>query len=216
MHATDPERLRGQSWNGVVVHAGPIGGGDVELIDGLRVTTIERTAVDVALTAPFAAAVATIDATLRRPGVSSPALLAALAASPHARGRVAARRALEFASPRSDSAGESWCRCRLLELGAPSPELQRIFSDSLGDIGAVDFWFAEYGVVIEFDGDIKYLNERYRNGRSASRVVLDERRRERRLLALPEVRTVVRVDWRDLVEPWRLRRLLVEAGVPVR
>lgn len=93
--------------------------------------------------------------------------------------------------------------------------LQKEFRDAHGFVGRVDFWFEREGVVLEFDGDQKYLVDRYSRGRTASQIVLDERKRERRLLALPEVHDVVRVQWRDLVDPWRLRILLVSAGVPV-
>ena len=200
----------------VVTHGGPLPPEDVESVDGVAVTSVARTIVDIARTEPLAVAVASADAALRMPGVTAGSLLAVLDAQSGRRGVAAGRRALEFASPLSDSVGESWCRCRLSELGAPTPELQKVFRGHAGKVGPVDFWFAEQGVVVEFDGDVKYLDERYSNGLSASEIVLKERRRERRLLALPEVHDVVRVDWRDLVQPWRLRRLLVGADVPVR
>lgn len=215
VHVTDPARTRSQRWSHVMKHAGPLDDEDVERMDGILVTTLGRTLIDVALTQGFAEAVVTLDSGLRRPGVTRAELLARLSCRA-ARARVAAQRAIEFATPLSDSGGESWCRCRLAELGAPMPILQHVFRDALGDVGPVDFWFADAGVVVEFDGDMKYLDERYSGGLSASEVVLRERRRERRLLALPEVRDVVRADWRDLVEVWRLRRLIVGAGVPVR
>ncbi len=215
VHVTDPARSRSQSWSRVMKHAGPLDDEDVDRVDGILVTSLARTLVDVALTAAFADAVVSLDSGLRRPGVTRADLRARLARR-SARARVAAQRAVEFASPLSHSGGESWCRCRLAELGAPDPVLQHVFRDSLGEVGPVDFWFADAGVVVEFDGDMKYLDERYSGGLSASEVVLKERRRERRLLALPEVRDVVRADWRDLAEPWRLRRLIVGAGVVVR
>jgi hypothetical protein len=215
VHVTDPARSHSQAWSHVMKHAGPLDEEDVERVDGILVTSLARTLVDVALTQGFAEAVVTIDSGLRRPGVTRDDLLGRLARRA-ARARTSARRAIEFASPLSDSGGESWCRCRLAELGAPVPLLQHVFHDGLGAVGPVDFWFSDAGVVVEFDGDMKYLDERYSGGLSASEIVLKERRRERRLLALPEVREVVRADWRDLVEGWRLRRLIVAAGVPVR
>ncbi|BDZ51924.1 hypothetical protein GCM10025867_41650 [Frondihabitans sucicola] len=217
VHVTDARRERGQAWAGVVKHAAALTPDDLVVIDGTMATSLTRTCVDIALTRGFDVAVACADECLRRTPTSTPLLLAKLAERPHARGRIAAAAAaLSFASGLSDSGGESWCRCRLHELGAPVPVLQQSFWDRQGRIGSVDFWFEEHGVIVEFDGDQKYLASRYANGRSASEVVLHERRRERRLLAVPAVRTVVRVDWSDLVAPWRLRVLLVDSGLPVR
>lgn len=216
VHVTDPTRPNGHTERFVVRHGGPLPPEHVEVVDGLVVTTAARTVVDVARTASFASAVVSVDAALRRPGVDAASLTRILASQQRRHGSAAARRVLDFASARSDSPGESWCRCRLRELGAPSPVLQKVFEHHGEEIGPVDFWFERHGVVVEFDGDIKYLDPEYRGGLSADQVMLKERRRERRLLALPEVRDVVRVDWRDLVQPWRLRRLLVDAAVPVK
>lgn len=216
VHFTDPERTRAQAWPGVVKHAGPLPSCQVQSAGGASVTSPARTCVDLALGSPFEVAVACLDESLRRSSVTRQQLLQLLDERPRARGRASAARAIAFASALSDSGGESWCRCRLLELGAPCPTQQVEFRDARGLIGRVDFFFEREGVVLEFDGDQKYLNRRYAKGRSSSHVLLDERKRERRLLALPQVRDVVRVEWRDLVDPWRLRSLLVAARVPVR
>lgn len=215
VHVTDPERTRGQSWHGVTKHGAPVADGDVMSHNGVRLTNVERTLLDCALRGSFSSSVVSLDAGLRQPGITVEGLLSALQERALVRGRRAAERAIRFASPKSDSGGESWARCRLFELGVPTPILQKRFSDADGLIGFADFYLEDERAVIEFDGDQKYLDSRYRKGLTASQIVLLERRRERRMLALPEVRTVVRVDWRDLVEPWRLRRMLVEAEIPL-
>jgi hypothetical protein len=198
------------------MHAGPLHPSESTLRDGVRVTTLARTCVDLAREAPFDVAVAAIDECLRRKLTTTAILLSSLNEVAGSRGARAAERAIEFANAKSDSAGESWCRCRLFELGTPRPSQQERFEDHAGLIGFVDFWFESVGVVVEFDGDQKYLHPRYSKGRTPGEIVVDERKRERRLLALATVREVVRVEWRDLVDPWRLRALLVGAGVPVR
>ncbi|RKR73586.1 hypothetical protein [Frondihabitans australicus] len=216
VHFIDPLRTSDQAWSRVVKHAGPLDDCEIEVVDGVRVTTLARTLVDLALTERFAGAVIPLDGGLRRAGVSTESLLDLVAARAVARGVSAARAAIEFASPQSDSGGESWCRCRLLELGAPTPELQHVFGHGCDRVGPVDFWWEKQGVVLEFDGVQKYLDERFRNGLSADEVVVHERRRERRILARPEVRDVRRAEWGDVVDIRRLRRQLVEAGVPVK
>lgn len=185
VHVVDPSGDRGQSRGGLAKHPGPLAAADVCLVDGIRATGLARTCVDLALEAPFEVAVAAIDECLRREFVTGHDLAQRLAVRPHARGRVAARRALAFANAKSDSGGESWCRCRLFELGTPCPTQQEEFTDAFGLIGFVEFWFAEQSVVVEFDGDQKYLNPRYTRGRTPAEVALAERKRERRLLALP-------------------------------
>jgi len=169
-------------------------------VDGLDVTPLHVTAVDIALRAPFRTAVVVLDAVLAR-GVPRDALLAELSRrAPRPRAASRARRAIEFADGRAESPGESVSRLCWAEAGFPPAVLQRAFRDSRGAIGRVDFWFEEAGVVVEFDGLTKYRDRDMRGGRTPERVVVDEKIREDRLRALPEVRTVVRVTWRD-VEP---------------
>jgi hypothetical protein len=59
--------------------------------------------------------------------------------------------------------------------GAPQPALQVPYSDGAGLIGRVDFAWPAFRVVGEADGDAKYLDANLRGGRSAERVVLDEK-----------------------------------------
>ncbi|WP_207453630.1 hypothetical protein [Desertivibrio insolitus] len=81
-------------------------------------------------------------------------------------------------------------------------------------IGYTDFFWPEHGVVVEFDGVAKYVREEYTRGRNTADLVLAEKRREDRLRALGYV--VIRVDWRDLREPTRVRTKLLKAGLPLR
>lgn len=215
VHVTDPDGGRGQIRDDLVKHSGPLSEFETEVIGGTRVTTAARTCIDVARTSSFEVAVAAIDEFLHVGAVTLPDLVSAFERCAFQRGRLAVQRALCFATEQSDSAGESWCRCVLHELGAPAPELQKEFRDARGRIAFVDFWFETSGVVVEFDGDQKYLQQRYGNGRTTSQIILDERKRERRLLALPEVREVVRVEWNDLDRAWHLRSMLAAAGVPL-
>lgn len=169
-------------------------------IGGYAVTPLTVTAVDVALREPFRTAIVVLDAVLAR-GVSKDELLAELARrTPRPRASSRARRAIEFADGLAGSPGESVARLRWAEEGFPPPALQREFRDAEGLIGRVDFWFPEAGVVVEFDGLVKYRDREMRGGRTPERVVMDEKLREDRLRAVPEIRSVVRVTWRD-VEP---------------
>jgi hypothetical protein len=96
--------------------------------------------------------------------------------------------------------------------GCPQPELQVPFSDGDGFIGYADFYWPTFGVIGEADGDVKYLDPSLRGGRSADRVVLDEKIREDRLRALGP--RVVRWRWETAMDARALRSKLVSAGLP--
>ena len=99
---------------------------DVEItsVRGVPVTTIERTALDVALDLPTPQALITLDAALRR-GVSRTLLLQNLSSLGSVQGCRTARKTISWADPHSESALESRGRenCSSLErhlLGATS------------------------------------------------------------------------------------------------
>ena len=184
------------------------------VISGHVVTSLIVTAVDVALRAPFRTAVVVLDAVLAR-GVERAALIAELRSrTPRPRAVSRARRAIEFADGASESAGESVARVRMAQEGFPDPVLQQEFRDARGFVARVDFWFADAGVVVEFDGLTKYRDRAMRGGRSPEQVVIDEKVREDRLRAIPDVRTVVRLTWRDVDEGGTAPDRLDAAGVP--
>lgn len=178
-------------------------------------TDLLTTALDIGLTQPLSVSLPVADVCLAR-GVVRDHLTRALEGHNAVRGRSRAAEMIALADARSESPGESRCRLALHEIGAPVPELQHVFDDAAGVIARVDFWFPEHGVALEFDGAVKYLDRTLRSGRTASRVVLDEKRREDRLRRHPRVTTVVRCDARDVREPVRLARLLEHVGIQCR
>ncbi|MBW8873234.1 MAG: hypothetical protein JF618_14115 [Leifsonia sp.] len=126
------------------------------------------------------------------------------------------RRSLEVilrADPRADSPLESVSRVSMRAAGLPEPELQVPFHDGAGLIGYADFAWPAHSVVGEADGDAKYLDTSLRGGRTAERVVLDEKIREDRLRALGL--RVVRWRWVTARDPRALSALLTAAGLPV-
>ena len=97
-------------------------------------------------------------------------------------------------------------------IGVPRPELQVAHYDARSFIGETDFAWPEYGAVGEADGDQKYLNPEFRGGRNPEQVLLDEKRREDRLRALP--RQVPRWPWGVARSPRLLRQKLEALGLP--
>lgn len=182
-------------------------------VDGIPVTTCERTVLDHARALDFARAVSVIDharSRRRATPVSAERLEAELAAAAYPRGAHALRRALAFSTDVSDSVGESEARARIHLLGFETPELQRVFLDDLGRI-ETDFYWPSVDVAGEFDGKVKYAREEYTHGDPAE-VVWREKRREDRLRRM--VSGVVRFSTSDVRSPVVLARLLSQAGIP--
>ncbi|MFT3662502.1 MAG: hypothetical protein QM809_14285 [Gordonia sp. (in: high G+C Gram-positive bacteria)] len=174
------------------VHAGVLTAADVVTVDGIRVTSLARTAIDLACAGTFAQALTALDGALRL-GATPEALRTEL----HARRRVGsamAARALEFADGRSESVGESWSRAQLILAGLPVPDLQVRHRGRCEDY-RVDF---EWGgrLVGEFDGIKKYRRDLRRKGESVEDAVLREKSREDELRGMGLM--VIRWVWADL------------------
>lgn len=193
-----------------------------ELVDRVAVTDLARTVVDVGSIGRFSQAVAIADAALAgstdidgldRAPIRTETLHETLTTRVSQRGVTRCRRVIEFADGASGSPGESLSRVAIHMLGFAAPRLQEPFFDDEGLIGYVDFWWPEFGVIGEFDGHGKYLRSELRNGRSIGEVVVAEKRREDRLRALPEVRTVTRWGWVDARSLRRLESALQRAGL---
>ncbi|GAA2079845.1 hypothetical protein GCM10009840_13920 [Pseudolysinimonas kribbensis] len=191
--------------------------GEVVTIDGMLVTGLARTVVDVARDGDLSRAVAVADAALNprtraqlavRTG--APDLESELARVPFRHGEVRARHVVDFADGRSGSAGESASRVTIDRIGLPSAILQQPFPRSAGGCWLVDFWWPEFGLIGEFDGRQKYLDPAFRDGRSADEVVYDEKRREDELRR--QCRAFVRWGWREARNPASLAALLRSVG----
>jgi len=199
--ATDPDRQRTHTGRHLTKYAARLADDDVEVLDGLTVTSPARTLVDLALSTSRSQAVAALDHSLRMQLCTGDDYWAALDRRDRVRGSIRASWAGSFASPLAESAGESVLRVTLEGLGFPAPELQHAFTDGDGLIGHADFWWDRVGVLDEFDGLVKYRDPAMRGGLSAEDVVVREKIREDRLRALTEVRGVVRTVWADFSRP---------------
>lgn len=189
-------------------------------IDGLAVTTLARTVIDVGRTARLSVAVAMMDHALAaKDPRTSPILTQATShdlgaefrAMNSARGRRRCRTALDLADGLSGSPGESVSRVGFYLLGLPAPVLQQEFRDAEGLIGYVDFWWPEFGLIGEFDGIGKYLRDEMLAGRTPAEVVIAEKRREDRLRALGP--RVTRWGWDTALSLPLLSRQLSGAGL---
>lgn len=169
---------------------------EVTVVDGIPVTTLARTVVDLARALPFEPAVAVGDAALAAHRARAGELLDALRRSARRPGCVRARRALAFLDGRAESVGESRSRVAIYRAGLPTPMPQWEVHDGQGRLlGRTDFGWPDWRVVGEFDGRIKY-GRTLKPGLDAAEVVYREKLREDDLRA--EGLTVVRWRWADL------------------
>ena len=84
----------------------------------------------------------------------------------------------------------------------PRPEPQYKVYAGRRLLGIVDFAWPELGVILEFDGNVKY--EKYlRDGETASDAVIREKNRENRIVEATGW-IVIRVVWADLANPTQL------------
>jgi predicted transcriptional regulator of viral defense system len=207
--ATRPDAPGGKRRRLTEVRVAALGGTEVVTVDGIAVTSLARTVVDMGRSRSFARTVVTGDAALRG-GLELAALESSLELSRGRPGIGAARRAVRFLDERSESAGESWSRVQMHEHGVATPLLQyKVFDDYGRFVARCDFCWEEQRLLGEFDGLVKYA-KLLRPGQSPSDVVVEEKMREDRLRELGW--RVIRWVWADLQQPellaGRLRRAL--------
>lgn len=195
-----------------------------DIIDGLPVTPLARTLVDIGRSATLETSIAMMDhalaaaprsqALIPHALTTSAALMAEHAMIASSRGRTRCAQAIALADGLSGSAGESLSRVGMHVLGVPAPILQQPFYGRHGLIGYVDFWWPEFNLIGEFDGYGKYLREELLAGQSTADAVIAEKKREDTLRRCGP--TVTRWDWSIARSLPRLGRHLAEAGLPVR
>lgn len=213
-HVIDPALTMPTAGRFVLRHAGAFDDGDIVVRHGTAVTSPERTALDMAVTAPFRQAVALLDHALRLDLVDVETLVQRVERRTVARGTRRARSAILFADGRANRPGESLSRVVMRKAGIAVPDLQREFRAGRGRRADVDFFWESVGVIGEFDGETKYRDSERWSGLSPEEVVIREKDRENWLRADPAVKGFVRWTWRDVLTPGTLPRLLHEAGVP--
>lgn len=191
------------------IHVHPISDAATVAVGPLATASVARSVVRTALTMGRDCAVVAGDAALHRELVTREQLLGEVAlVSPH-EGRGRALEAVLCMDEKAESVGESRTRLVLVDLGL-SFESQVWIVDAAGvRVARVDFLVE--GVVLEFDGRVKYLgalDQADRGpgevsaadaGEDAARVVWLEKRREDDIRRLGH--PVERVVWEELRRP---------------
>jgi len=219
VHFTIDRSSGGRSDPGIRKHALGIDTGDVVMLDGLLVTSVARTVVDIGATLDLTASVVVADRALHvdrfarlAPLATREELFEVLERSLPLRGSIRARAVIAFATHLSGSPGESGSRVNIALNGFPEPILQQKFSVD-GREYDTDFYWREQDAIGESDGKGKYFEARYLQGRSLEEVLFAEKTREDALRR--KVRAFTRWDFLTGMSQPRLRRRLLELDLPV-
>lgn len=151
VHLTRIRSGGGRSGSVVHQHVAELRGDDICDVNGLPVTSLARTFVDLARTVTLGQGVAAGDQAVRS-GMEPGALAEQLESAKARRGISRARFAATLLDGLSESAGESLSRVLFVNNAIPTPELQvRLYDNEGGFVARPDFFWREYGVVGEFE-----------------------------------------------------------------
>ncbi len=126
---------------------------DIVEINGVRVTTVLRTALDLGCLLWREPALAAMDGCLRAGGLSRADVEAELPRFRRRRGVVQLRELARLTDPRAESPGESWTRLALLDAGLPPPTPQwEVLDDGIVRY-RLDLAYPYAKVAIEYDGE---------------------------------------------------------------
>lgn len=208
VHLTRSRSTGAQRRTDLELHSATLPAAEVQVVDGLAVTSLARTVADLGRTLPFEQAVAAGDRAAAL-GLDFGHLETVLEGMQRWPGVCQARRVANFLDGRSESVGESVSRVRIGEEGLPSPIPQREIFDHNGVlIARVDFAWEEYRTIGEFDGKIKY-GALLKPGQNPADVLILEKLREDALRDAGW--QVVRWIWADLYRKAVLRDRLLRA-----
>ena len=122
-------------------------------VDGVKVTTPLRTALDLGCLLRRRHALAAMDALMRAHGFTPEDLSRALGRYRRRRGVVQLRELVPIVDPRAESQPESWTRIELIDHGLPAPELQWWVSVDGVPTYRLDLAYPHAKVAIEYDGE---------------------------------------------------------------
>ena len=195
VHVLVPYQRQPRNRPGLVLHHSRFFTDQVVEVDGLRVLALPQAVADLLCLARPADALALADETLRMAGPGCDdlrlAVVRRLRVRPDPRGTVRGAGLWDLASPRAESAPESWVRMLLIELGFPLPEVNFVLRSPDGrELYRLDLAWPQLRIALEYDGHAAHAG---REEQDASRE--DDLRRRGW--------TVVRARAADLADPTR-------------
>lgn len=190
VHLAGDKRSSRRSTDGEFVHGFALRPDEITSINGVLVTTPERTLLDCAAILPPEDAIVVVDSLLH---AGADKTRACELFRRHRRvGAAKIRWALDFGNGLAESAGESRARFAFSRIGLPAPELQVELETRRGNV-RLDFRWKKYRLACAFDGRIKY--GKYADGDPQS-VAWNERQRE--LAIIDTDHELFRLIWDEL------------------
>lgn len=138
---------------GIQVWEDRIEADEVCIVDGMRVTTPSRTALDLASRLPQDVAVAAVDALIQATHLKLADIESLTERYRGRRGMKAARAALDLVDGGAQSPKETWLRLLLIRAGFPRPQTQIAVRNEFGWAEAyLDMGWEDIKVAAEYDG----------------------------------------------------------------
>ncbi len=135
---------------------------DWVVLDGVRVTTPLRTAMDLGCGLNRRAALAAMDALMRASGFTHQDMRLLLQRYRRRRGVVQLRELVPLVDPRAESPGESWTRLAIIDDGLPAPELQWwVVIDGVPTY-RLDLAYPKAKIAVEYDGEAYHSSDEER------------------------------------------------------
>jgi hypothetical protein len=215
VHVTRLDGGAGRIESGVVHHEGFCVDDDVVEVDGMRVLTPVRCALETGTRVDNERALVVLDSVLHL-GLADEETLhrrfELMASWPHMRHL---HIPVRMATGKADGAGESRGRWLFRTIGLPAPQCQFEVYDAGGVLrGTCDWAWPDFKQLGEFDGRIKY-GRLLREGQDPGEVVFAEKQREDELREITGC-TMFRLTWQDYQRPRltaeRLRARFRRAG----
>lgn len=125
---------------------------DIIFVSGLRITSPLRTAMDLGCKLSRRAALAALDAFMRKWGITHAQMYALLPRYFRRRGVVQLRQLIPLADPRAESSGESWTRLEIIDAGLPCPTSQYWIVIDGVPVFRLDLAYPELKICVEYDG----------------------------------------------------------------
>lgn len=178
LHLSKPKALPGVRRQGICGHRVISGPGEIELVEGIWLSTRARTWLDMARILPLNDLVALGDELIRMPRpafegraeayTSVSDLKALINRHSNLQGIVRARQALDLMRVGSDSAPETFLRLGILDAGLPDPELQVRLRQGDSRSPSADLGYRRCRIAIQYDGghhlqEPQRLSDRRRN-----------------------------------------------------
>lgn len=137
---------------------------EVELVDGVRVTTPARTALDIACRYPLVRAVAAIDSLARKTQLKIADAELLVDRYRGRRGIRKAREVLDLVDPGAESPQETWLRLVVIRHNFPRPRTQIPVYDEFGVlIGVFDLGWEDMKIAMDYEGEHHRTNRRVFN-----------------------------------------------------